>query len=476
MKKGLVVVLALLIIAFTALPLFALDVQFSGDYRVRYFYFDSIYATQPAPVPPGQPNAVQKSDFFDQRFRLTSKITAGMATGVVQLDFLNTNPNGTSNLGNREYGQTTGGTPGSGFGGEFNNIGVREAYLVVNFPVGKLYTGRKEEVVAHGLSLKDTVDNIGSVGLRFPEANIPSLKVCLFKLAEFDSFTTGHTNNLDLNVLATNVEWTPTPDFLINYINMYALPQRVVGAPHNFWLMVNILSSDGKMQLPGGEGAVRYAFEWDNYTGTNPAGLGIIGNTVYADLATDVNIASAGTVSFGIAYLRSQGASPGNPGKVSNNSLRGDFKFGNILFADSTNNYDGVDLNTQFAEGNVGCNPNLVAGCSAQNATLNNNIHAIKVYAGLQPTNKLDLGVAVFPYVWAVNKAPAGVACQPGGTACGRRVGTEFDVNGGYKFDENLKLTAGYGFFAPGDAFSDPSVGQRAKNVNEVNVALTYTF
>jgi hypothetical protein len=319
------------------------------------------------------------------------------------------------------------------------------------------------------------VDNIGSVGVHIPVPNIPiDLKVCLFKLAEFDSLTLGHTKDIDLDVLAVNAEMKPSPDHLINYIFMYAMPQRVVGAPHNFWLAVDILSADGKVLMPE-MGALRYAFEWDNYTGTTPTALGIIGNTIYADLAADVNL-PVGTASFGLAYLRVQGASPGNPGKVSNNSLRGDFKFGNVLFSDSANNYGGVDLNSQFAEGNVGCNPNVVAGCSAQNASLNNNIHAIKVYAGLQPTNKLDLGVAVFPYVWAINNAPAGVACQPGGSACGRNVGFEIDLNGGYKFDDNLKLTAGYGFFNPGDAFSDPSVGQRERNVNKVDVALTYTF
>src|SRR5258705_1622914 len=86
MKKGLVVALTLLTVAFMALPVFALDVQFSGDYRVRGFYFDSIYATKPAfgpvtpsafPLPPtfaALGSAAQTSNFIDQRFRLTTRI------------------------------------------------------------------------------------------------------------------------------------------------------------------------------------------------------------------------------------------------------------------------------------------------------------------------------------------------------------------------------------------------------------------
>ena len=110
MKKGLVVALALLTIIFTALPAFALDVQFSGEYRIRGFYYDSIYATKPAFAPltftPGPTfaplgDAAQTANFLDQRFRLTTRITAGMTAGVVQLDFLNVTGN-TTNFGNRE--------------------------------------------------------------------------------------------------------------------------------------------------------------------------------------------------------------------------------------------------------------------------------------------------------------------------------------------------------------------------------------
>src|SRR5689334_7331571 len=106
MKKGLVVALALLTLTLMALPAFALDVQFSGDYRIRGFYFDSIYATKgafgPVVVGPGpgyvpsvasSGDAAQTSNFIDPRFRLTIRITAGMTTGVVQLDFLNVNGN-----------------------------------------------------------------------------------------------------------------------------------------------------------------------------------------------------------------------------------------------------------------------------------------------------------------------------------------------------------------------------------------------
>jgi len=496
MKKGLVVAFALLTITFTALPVFALDVQFSGDYRVRAFYFDSLFATKPAfgPFPTFTPlgDAAQTSNFLDQRFRLTSRITAGMTAGVVQLDFLNVNggfPN--TNLGNREFGQKF-----ANFGVESNNIGVRQAYLVVTFPVAKLYAGRPEVTLGHGLTLKDTVDLIG-IGTQIPIPDMPiEVQLAYGKLVEFDSFTSGHTKDLDLDFVAATLALKPTPDHSFGGFIFYGgqrhegcttltLPGPIVGcvgadgnfvpfatpSVHDLRELMFGLTADGKMSVPG-MGAVRYALEFDNFNGTNYDSRGIMGYNVYADLGADVNLPAAGTASIGIAYLRVQGPSPDNTGKVGVNSLKGDFKFANILFADSTNNYDGVDFNSQFAEGLIGCNPNFPAAtCSAQNGSLNHNIHAIKAYAGLKPTEKLSLEVGVLPYVWAV-RGPSPVA------GAGRNVGFEIDVNAGYKLDDNLKLTAGYGFFNPGDAFSNPTTvpAHREKNVNKVEVAMTFTF
>ena len=220
MKKGLVVALALLINTITALPLFALDVQFSGDYRVRAFYFDSIFATKPAFASPtltcftpnfaALGNAAQTSNFLDQSFRLTSRITAGMTTGVVQLDFLNVN-GGPNNLGNREFGQNFvssnfGGSNYSGFGSESNTVGVRQAYIVVNLPVARLYAGRPEVTLGHGLTLKDTVDVIG-VASQIPLPGMPiTFQLGYGKLGEQNNFTTGDTKDLDLDFYALTLD------------------------------------------------------------------------------------------------------------------------------------------------------------------------------------------------------------------------------------------------------------------------------
>lgn len=503
MKKGLVVALALLTITFTALPVFALDVQFSGDYRVRAFYFDSLYATKPAfgPFPTFTPlgAAAQTSNFLDQRFRLTSRITAGMTAGVVQLDFLNVN-GGPTNLGNRELGQNFIAPNYSGFGSESNNVGVRQAYLVVNFPVARLYAGRPEVTLGHGLTLKDTLDVIG-VASQIPVPGMPiDFQLGYGKLGGHDSFTTGNTKDLDLDFYALTLAMKPTPDNSFGAYAFYGSERRegctsitvpavgCVGADGNFVpfaatsrdlseLMFGV-TADGKLSVAG-MGALRYAAEFDNFSGMNFDGRGIMGYNAYADVGADVDLPGAGTASIGLAYLRVQGPSPDNTtNKVGVNSLKGDFKFANILFSDSTNNYDGVDFNSQFAEGNIGCNPRALASlgvpqllnCSAQNTSLNHNIHAVKVYAGLKPTDKVNLEVAVLPYVWAV-RGPTPVVA-----GAGRNVGFEADVNAGYRLDDNLKLTAGYGFFNPGDAFSNPVTGQRKKNVSKVEVAMTFTF
>ena len=527
MKKGLVVALTLLTVALMALPVFALDVQFSGDYRVRGFYFDSIYATKPAfgpvtvnpfPTPPSFAalgSAAQASNFIDQRFRLTTRITAGMTTGVVQLDFLNVHGNfPNTNLGNREFGQNF-----SNFGMESNTIGVRQAYLVVNLPVARLYAGRPEVTLGHGIVLKDTVDLIG-VGTQIPISNMPlEVQVAYGKLGEQDSFSTGHTKDMDLDFYAMTLSMKATPDNSFGAYLFYGGQRRegctnvtiqtttdsaagpatsvpgCIGADGTFMpaaatsrdlseLMLGG-TADGKVSVPG-MGALRYAGEFDNFTGMNYDGRGILGYNFYGDIGADVNLPGAGTASVGLSFFRVQGPSPGNTGKVGVNSLKGDFKFANILFSDSTNNYDGVDINSQFAEANIGCNTNTLAAlgvplvnCSAQNTTLNHNIQAFKLYAGMKPTDKTNIELAVLPYVWAVKNGTAGAACLAG-AGCGRNVGFEVDLNAGYRLDDNLKLTAGYGFFNPGDAFSGPAISaagpQQEKNVQKIEVALTFTF
>ena len=242
------------------------------------------------------------------------------------------------------------------------------------------------------------------------------------------------------------------------------------------------LTADGKVSVAG-VGALRYAAEFDNFSGMNFDGRGILGYNFYGDVGADVNLPMAGTISIDLAYLRVQGPSPDNAGKVGVNSLKGDFKFANILFSDSTNNYDGVDFNSQFAEGNIGCNPKSLAGlgipqavnCSAQNTSLNHNIQAFKVFASLKPTDKTSFELAVLPYVWAIQNGSPGSACGPiTGGGCGRNVGFEIDANAGYRLDDNLKLTAGYGFFNPGDAFK--SATQDKRNVQKLEVAMTFTF
>lgn len=484
MKKGLVVALALLTITFTALPLFALDVQFSGDYRIRGFYFDSLFATKPVPPPSTLGDAAQTSNFLDQRFRLTSRITAGMTTGVVQLDFLHNPSNVQFNLGNRTLNDGT----FPGFGGESISVGVRQAYLVVNFPVARLYAGRPEVTLGHGLTLKNTLDVIG-IASQIPVPGMPiDFQLGYGKLAEFDSFTSGHTKDLDLDFYAATLAIKPTPDHSFGGFIFYG-QQRIEGCltaialtvgctladgstifvppalPHDLRELMFGVTADGKLSVPG-MGALRYAAEFDNFSGTNFDSRGIMGYNAYADVGADVDLPGAGSVSLGLAYLRIQGPSPSNlTGKVGVNSLKGDFKFANILFANSQNNYDGVDFNSSFADANV--------TTSAQNATLSHNIHGVKVYAGLKPTDKLNVEIAVLPYVWAVRGGPLPAPSAPD---AGRNVGFEIDLNAGYKIDDNLKLTAGYGFFNPGDAFKSVSAGQREKNVNKVEVAMTFTF
>ncbi|MCI0527203.1 MAG: hypothetical protein L0Y56_07150, partial [Nitrospira sp.] len=95
MKKVLLVFVAGLMVFLTALPVFAVDFKFNGDYRIRGFYTDNLT---------DQADSTDDATAYNSmRFLLTSTASAGIAKGVVTMDFTSTN-----NTGNQRFGETGG--------------------------------------------------------------------------------------------------------------------------------------------------------------------------------------------------------------------------------------------------------------------------------------------------------------------------------------------------------------------------------
>ena len=104
MKKALVVFLAGLVVLFAALPAFAADLKFNGDFRIRAFYHENITdaydtGTTGAPCAGLPTNCNDAVAYSSMRFLLTTTASAGLATGVVTLDFTSQSNSGNLRLG-----------------------------------------------------------------------------------------------------------------------------------------------------------------------------------------------------------------------------------------------------------------------------------------------------------------------------------------------------------------------------------------
>ena len=155
--RKLIVAAVGLISLLSTLPLYAADVNFSGEFRVRGFWSDNLTD--------GNAGGGFNDDmarFADQRFRLKTTVKAGVTTGVVVLDLGNCWASADSaafNGGVAPFsftGDCRFGT--AGLGHSFNAVGVREAYLHIDLSKVGLILGRQTLKLGHGIVFDDTVD------------------------------------------------------------------------------------------------------------------------------------------------------------------------------------------------------------------------------------------------------------------------------------------------------------------------------
>src|SRR5581483_2314211 len=176
MKKLLVLALASVSTLALIPSLYAADVKFSGEFRVRGFYDENVNTFNK--------NTGDTEAFADERFRLRTNVTSGIASGVIALDVTNghTGPDVATfqNPGTIFTGNTGDTRLGSvGFGSSYNVVGVREAYLKFQFPMFGATAGRSPFKLGHGMVLDDTAvdrDRIGGVGPA--RVMIADLKIC----------------------------------------------------------------------------------------------------------------------------------------------------------------------------------------------------------------------------------------------------------------------------------------------------------
>jgi hypothetical protein len=449
----------------------AVDLQINGEYRVRGFdlnnYFDARSGGNSqggCGTPPGPCNDNER--FLDQRFRLTTSAGLGIASAVVTLDFLNTYtgngspgylgepPANGSNTGDYRYGT-------AGFGGSVNNVGLREAYLMMTLPQVTLIAGRHHLVLGHSIVFDDVADGITAVlplGFWHSQLSLSVLEV--FN----DNATMPLGSGNDTNLYLVNLQMNPAAD---RVWNVYFGDLRDRGPTLMNNLIYGLVDSNGNPLVPAGTnlssatgtlyvlgatfdaqiGTSTFGFEVDALSGTIASVPGItenIGIKGY-DLMASQKL-NLGAVTVGLLGIYATGSGRDDFGQHETNltDISPNFVLGNIL----------VNGEGQFdRDGSTLQNGGFRGGMNQGGAGL----VAFKLSLSGDVAPGLNLNGAAI-YATTVNPVIPSPTCptpSPGnGCFMDTRLGWEFDLNAVYQVDQNLQVSAGAGLLLADDAFS----------------------
>src|SRR3990172_8240558 len=425
MKKRIysIIAVAVAVTVWHAMPAFAAKIDVGGEMRARAYMIQSADFTETG-----------DANWLDARFRLDTKVSQGMTTGVLQVDFLQG-----ATMSNGD-GDTTGILVlGNDTGHSYNLVGVRQAYLAVNFPAVTVIGGRYEAKLGNGLVLNDTADLVAVVAPIGPV----NLLVGYLLLGEND---------------APQPAASPAGDDTAFAVNAGLKNLAGSGVDLNLFLVSAYLQSvdegDTKLQVIGltGDGKIgpaNVAAELDIFTGDATADDSFEGTNLLLSGGMP-----AGPVGLNVAVLYATGQDP-NSTDFNINTIDGDFRASNILVRDDFNNYEGVS-SLSFGAGSAGSY--LVGGLGLQ---------AVKVAATLQPfkfagiTHTPEIGL-----VWAQTSEDD--------VDGDRDIGTEIYVNTNCVHDENLSSNIGIAFLSAGDALA--AAPAEPEDQLKVEASLTFHF
>ena len=506
----------------------AVDLQLSGEYRVRGFDLNNFFdarsggnANSGCGVPPGSCNDQER--FLDQRFRLTSTAGAGITSAVVTLDFLNTNAasrptsyltapavNG-SGTGDYRFGT-------AGFGGSLNAIGLREAYLKMALPNLTLIAGRHHVVLGHSIVYDDVADGVTAVlPLPFWDSQLSASVLEIFNDNATLPFGSGNNTNLYL----VHLQMNPSP---AHAFSAYFGALRDRGPTLLNGLIYGAMNKDGTPEVPPGTdlspasgtvlifggtydarvGPSTFSFEFDSLRGyidnvpVINASLPLEGFDLMAEQTLDTGPVVLGLM---VVYASSSGQDDfGEKGHSATGinlaDISPNFVLGNVLVnGESFSDRDGTTLQN----GGFLC-PSAARAAAGQCGALNQGgagLLAVKLSAGGEvfPGFKLDGAViyakTVDPVIPVINQAsphycvptygppPAG---SPPNPSCkvDDRLGWELDLNATYQIDSNLQLKAGGGVLIADNAFSGLYNNNFTTNdsswITKLYVKATYRF
>lgn len=438
MKKVVVLVLAGISLFCSSSLLYAVDIQFEGDFRVRGIYTDNL---DDAKKKEGGLFDDQEA-FSDMRFRLRTIATTGITSAIVTLDFTNANrdPNNSfcaltgCRTGNYRFGSAN-------FGGSYNFVGVREAYLKIDIPVVRLDLGRKQFKLGHSLILDDTMDTIAATFMLGPA----KIVLADAKLIESNLGGVSGSTGSDTDVYIIKTGFTHgdhhEASVFITYLNdrsaqlLFSPLFFGTGFANQSELWTIGLTADGLV------GSLNTLFEVNYLAGK----VDFPGATTDLDLK-GLNVLAGGTMNVGAAdigltLIFTSGQDLADLGNQLNvNGISGNYVLGNILVNDTINSdRDGQCLSidgVRFGSGGRDC----VQGAG---------ITAIKLGVGLPDfISKNSQSEAAL--IWArTTESPISLS----GATGDKDLGIEIDLNHRQRLDDNLDVTINLGYLISGDAW-----------------------
>ena len=423
-----IIAVATAVTVWHAMPAFAAKIDVGGELRARAYMIQSADFTETG-----------DANWLDARFRLDAKISQGMTTGVVQLDFLNASTDSAGGAGMDSTGNLI---LGNDTGNSYPLVGVRQAYLAINFPAFTVIGGRYEAKLGNGLVLNDTADLVAVVAPVGPV----NLLVGYLLLGENDAPQPAENPAGDDTAFAVNAGLKNLAGSGVD-VNLFLVSAYLQSVdPGDTKLQVVGLTGNGKV------GPANVAAELDIFSGDATSARSFTGTNFLLSGGMPV-----GSIGLNAAILYASGDSDiaDATDDVNINTIDGDFRASNILVRDDFNNYEGVS--------------SLSVGAGALGSYLINGLglQAIKVAATL-PSHKM-LNVTHTPEIGLV------YARTSEDDADGDNdLGVEIYANTNCVFDQNLSGNIGLAFVSAGDALA--AAPAKAEDQLKIEASLTFHF
>jgi len=456
MKKLWVMALGSAALLLQTASLYAAEIKFEGDFRVRGIYTNNLSdANKSTP---------DEQAFADGRFRLKTTATAGITSGVVVLDFTSAFPDptvpsgacGTCTTGNYRFGTAN-------FGGSYNIVGVREAHLDLDLHFARLVLGRQAIKLGHSLILDDTVDAIVAKFMVGP-AHAMLADAKLFEsngLAHPTGGATGSDTDLYIAKIGFSHEDMHNLGIFATYFNdrnpTFLPAPAGTSDKTTFWTVG--VTADGRF------GPINLGAELDYLSGTAD---------VTAGTSTDLRgwnaLVNAGLkvamVDVGVTGLYTSGQK--NENKINVNGISGDFVLANILVNDNVNSdREGQCASiggARFGSGGASC----VGGLG---------ILAVKVSGAIDGLLPMWKGSrSEIAAIWAQTAEEQFVTVGPTTVTGKKDLGIEVDLNHRQKLDDNVAVNVNLGYLFVGDFFKGPGGAGPGDEMYKGIISVNYMF